>query len=150
MAPWTSAVTNGSGLASCAGPVPSGAGIDTSTPDQKTFTVTARDLAGNAATLTRTYKVVAPTPPRITASVSFGFAGSRGRLRFRSLSVKGVPKGATVSARCTGKRCPERSFTKRNAKGTVVLKPFLRRPIRAGTRLTVSVTKAGAVGLSRP
>jgi hypothetical protein len=76
MAPWTSAVTNGSGLASCAGPVPSGAGIDTSTPGQKTFTVTASDLAGNAASLTRTYTVVAPTPPTITASVSFGFAGS--------------------------------------------------------------------------
>jgi hypothetical protein len=28
-----------------------------------------------------------------------------------------------------GKRCPARSFTKRDAKGTVVLKPFLRRPI---------------------
>jgi hypothetical protein len=117
MAPWTSAVTNGSGLASCAGPVPSGAGIDTSTPDQKTFTVTASDLAGNAATLTRTYKVVALTPPRITASVSFGFCRqprqaavplaqrqgrAEGRDRVGALHGEAVPGALVHEAQCEG------------------------------------------------
>jgi hypothetical protein len=39
----------GSGIDSCAGPVPSGGKIDTGSVGPKTFTVEARDRAGNAA-----------------------------------------------------------------------------------------------------
>lgn len=47
----------GSGVAACAGPVASGAALPTSTVGQKTFTVSARDVAGNTATATSTYAV---------------------------------------------------------------------------------------------
>jgi hypothetical protein len=133
---------NGSGLASCTGPVAAGAPLDTATPGPKTFTVTASDRAGNAASLTHTYIVVAPPPPTVNASVSFAFARAHGGLRFTSLLVKDVPRGATVTARLRhGRR-----FVKRNAHGTVALRRFEHRTLKRGTRLTVSVTKAGAIG----
>ena len=47
----------GSGLASCVGPVSSGAPIDTSTTGNHTFTVTATDNAGNQAETTVHYSV---------------------------------------------------------------------------------------------
>jgi len=53
----------GSGLASCIGPVADGASLDTSTVGPRSFTVTAADEAGNAASLTHDYAIV------------YGFAG---------------------------------------------------------------------------
>ena len=47
----------GSGLESCAGDVPAGAGIDTDTLGDRTFTVTATDRAGNTTTRTVIYRV---------------------------------------------------------------------------------------------
>ena len=47
----------GSGLATCAGPVSSGATIDTSSPGTQTFTVTAIDAVGNTSTQSVTYTV---------------------------------------------------------------------------------------------
>jgi YVTN family beta-propeller protein len=50
----------GSGLASCEGDVASGAALDTTTAGPHTFTVTARDAAGNIAKVTHTYTVASP------------------------------------------------------------------------------------------
>jgi hypothetical protein len=47
----------GSGLATCAGPVASGAAIDTASVGPKTFTVNATDVAGNPATSTHDYQL---------------------------------------------------------------------------------------------
>jgi hypothetical protein len=47
----------GSGVASCTGPVASGAAISTSTPGDNTFTVQARDAAGNTSSTTVHYQV---------------------------------------------------------------------------------------------
>ncbi len=49
-------------VASCSGPVASGAAIDTSTAGAHSFTVTAADKAGNKASKTVTYTVT-PLPP---------------------------------------------------------------------------------------
>ena len=66
------------------------------------------------------------------------------------LVVTEVPRDATVTATCRtkqGRRCRGiRSFVKRNARGTVKLKPFLRHPLRGGTVIEVRVTKPGAIG----
>jgi uncharacterized repeat protein (TIGR01451 family) len=53
----------GAGLASCAGPVADGDPIDTATAGPKSFTVTARDNAGNERSLTHRYTVSAPPRP---------------------------------------------------------------------------------------
>lgn len=141
----------GSGVASCAGPVPSGGFLDSSTPGQKTFTVTASDKAGNTSSLTRTYTVSAPVVvsqrKSINFSLSFVFAASRKSTRFSSLTVKGEPKGSTVSVKCTGKGCPAKSFKKKNAKGSVSLKPYVKKALRKGLKLTVTVTKTGYVSM---
>ena len=57
----------GSGLASCSGPVASGSAIDTSTPGQHTFTVTASDNADNTASSTAHYTVAAPPTAQISS-----------------------------------------------------------------------------------
>jgi hypothetical protein len=47
-------------LASCSGPIPSGQAINTSTPGQHSFTVTATDADGNTSTQTASYNVAGP------------------------------------------------------------------------------------------
>jgi hypothetical protein len=143
---------NGSGLASCAGTVPNGAAIDTATAGQKTFTVNAADKAGNKATLTRTYTVQRPVVvsqvrPQINISLSFLFAAGGKSTKFKQLTVKGIPKKATLRVTCKGKGCPKKTFTKKKASGSVSLKPFVKTPLRKGIVLTISVTKSGAVGM---
>ncbi len=93
--------------------------------------------------------VVAPRDPeRILVILGFAFRKSTVAFTtFTKLQVKAVPIGATVSATCTapkGKKCPARSFTKKNAFGTVNLSKWVGKKLAAGTRLTVTVTKPGA------
>jgi hypothetical protein len=52
-----------SGVASCQGPVADGANIDTSSTGTKTFTVNAKDNAGNTNSVSHTYTVNNPTTP---------------------------------------------------------------------------------------
>jgi hypothetical protein len=161
----------GSGVASCSGPVGSGAAIDTSAPGTFGFTVTGTDKAGNSASATRTYTVASPPPPpapnlsasnrpaapeRVNVTLAFGFPSAAASTRFTLLQVKNVPRGATVKATCKGRGCPTKRvkgkrknvvFTKKNASGNVKLKPFLRRSLRAGAVITVTVTKPGAFGM---
>jgi Ca2+-binding RTX toxin-like protein len=64
-----------SGIASCTGPVADGSPIDTSVPGSHTFTVTARDWAGNEHAATVSYTVVArPTCAGLPATI-IGTAG---------------------------------------------------------------------------
>ena len=56
----------GSGLASCSGPVPDTAPLDTSHVGTFRFSVSAVDQAGNRASATSTYQVVDRTPPSIS------------------------------------------------------------------------------------
>jgi hypothetical protein len=57
---------NGSGVASCAGDVASGADIDTGTLGEHTFTVATADNAGNTGSSSVTYTVVDTTEPGIS------------------------------------------------------------------------------------
>jgi hypothetical protein len=56
----------GSGLATCTGTVADGAGVDTSSVGEKTFTVEAADNAGNKASKRVSYTVVDQSPPAIS------------------------------------------------------------------------------------
>ena len=148
----------GTGIDRCTGTVPAGASIDTGSPGTKTFTVEAVDRAGNSATASRTYTVAAPPPPplppvelkRILVTLSSNFPSVGKTIRFTRLVVKDVPRGSTVTATCRtkqGRRCRGiRKFTKRNARGSVSLKRFLRKTLRAGTVIEVRVTKPGRIG----
>jgi hypothetical protein len=68
-----------SALSSCAGPVASGAAIDTTTPGPHGFTVTALDQDGGNATATSSYTVsAAPSRGIVTASVARARTGAAG------------------------------------------------------------------------
>lgn len=71
-------------VTSCAGTVPDGAAVNTSTLGQKAFSVTATDTAGRTATVTHRYTVVDATAP--TVSITSPAANAT------------FPQGATVLA----------------------------------------------------
>ena len=69
--------------------------------------------------------------------------------RFATLSVKGVPAGATITVTCTG-GCPRKAQTLTSAKGgTVKLDGWLRKRLKTGATLTISVTKPGMAGMTK-
>lgn len=61
----------GSGIAACDGTVADGELVDTSSPGEKTFTVTARDNAGNASSVTHVYTVSEPPTATTYAADAF-------------------------------------------------------------------------------
>jgi hypothetical protein len=65
------------------------------------------------------------------------------------LRVKRVPAGATITVACTG-TCPKKKLTMKVSKAaaSVALKPF-QKSLRAGTTITVTVTKPGMIGSSQ-
>jgi len=88
-----------------------------------------------------------PAKPKIGFSLQSFMTAGRRSTRFSTLSVKGVPKGATVKVTCTG-GCPRKRQTIKKS-GTVALTGYRKRSIRAGAKLTISVTKAGSIGMAK-
>jgi hypothetical protein len=92
----------------------------------------------------------APAPPAAPAQprrivITIDYFLSHGRItRF---NVKGAPRGARLTAKCR-KHCARKSYTVRKTKGTVKLrtKLFGHRRVKAGTKVTVTVTRAGRIG----
>ncbi len=65
----------GSGIAAtggCVGNVAVGSPIETNTPGAKTFTVTAKDAAGNTGTVTANYVVLPPIAPNVLVKADYG------------------------------------------------------------------------------
>ena len=155
----------GSGVASCSGPVASGAArrhVDAL--GRSASRSPAQTTLATAASATKTYTVVAPppvvvpfTPPgRVNVTLSFLFPSAAASTKFTLLQVKGVPSGSTVTATCKGGGCPTKKvkgkkqnvvFTKKNASGTVNLTAFRNKALKAGAVLTVTVTKPGSFGM---
>jgi hypothetical protein len=52
-----------------------------------------------------------------------------------------APKGARIAVKCAGRHCPRRTVAQ--AAGLVHIKPF-ERSLRAGTKLTITVSKPGS------
>ena len=101
------------------------------------------------AAATPTAPPVIPTPPsRIAVTIAFDFPSAKQSTTFTLLQVKGAPSGATVEVRARCPKCPAKSSLKKhNAPRVLSLKPWLRKPLRAGTVLTVTVTKPGTFGM---
>ncbi len=129
-ADFSCADTGRSGLASCVGTVASGAPLSTTTVGTKTFTVTARDGAGNETVTTNTYRVV--------YAVS-GFFGP-------------VDNQPTVNAAKAGRAIPV-MFSLGGDQGLAVLEPGypLSRSVNcsSGAQVdTIETTTANASGLT--
>ena len=98
---------------------------------------------------------VAPPPPPPIAEPSsivfiFGYEYLKSTnkfTKFNILQLKALPVQSIVKVTCKGprgKKCPGgKSFSKSNAFGTVNLKKWKNKKLRAGTKLTATVTKAG-------
>ena len=115
-----------------------------------TFRVRVRDAANDEVVQSRTFTVdtsVAPPPARpvINALLSSDYKAFRKHTIYKRLVVTNVPSGAKVSVTCKGKKCPTKSFTK-TGNGNVKLAKFLKKKLRAGTKLTIRVTKEGSIG----
>ena len=118
--------------------------------------MTTTDGAGNTATLTRSYRVVPPPPPeRLNFTLGFDFSRAGTSTRFTRLLIKEAPRGATVEVSCRGRTCPTRrvrgkrqptTFTQPIGTRAITLRPWIRKALRAGTVLTVTVTRPAAVG----
>jgi hypothetical protein len=87
------------------------------------------------------------TPPRARMRITLVPQWrSMGRTTIlRRLVARGVPAGATIVARCSSARCAKRRLVKRAASSSVDLTALVRsRRLPAGTRITVTVTRAGS------
>ncbi|MEA2365316.1 MAG: hypothetical protein QOI32_828 [Thermoleophilaceae bacterium] len=92
----------GSGVATCAGPVASGAAVDTSSLGAKTFTVNATDNAGNPTSRSVTYTVADQQAPTITVTTpADGAVYSPGQRVLAAYSCADQPGGSGVAA-CQG------------------------------------------------
>jgi hypothetical protein len=87
--------------------------------------------------------------PSISVTLSYFMRARQRSTTFSTLSVKGVPAGATVTVTCKGK-CPKKrlKITSRRG-GTVTLAAFRRKALKVGTTLTVSVTRSGMTGMAK-
>ena len=106
----------------------------------------APTISLNGAGVAPTQPVIVTTPVRLSPTLSYGFSRlGRTSSRFTTLSVKGVPKGATVRVTCS-KGCARKAMTSTRS-GTVSLKAFVRRSLRVKTKISVRVTKPGTLGV---
>jgi hypothetical protein len=102
-------------------------------------------------------------PPVIKVLVPFTFSSSTAKAtKFTHMKLTGVPSGSTVTVSCLAGSCPsallhkvkvkkhaktvKRALVLRNQHGTVDLKRLITKPLKAGTKLEVLVTKTGSVG----
>jgi len=96
-----------------------------------------------------------PTPapvgqplPKLAVTLSYFMRANKRDTRFSTLSLKGVPSGATITVKCTG-GCPRKTATIKGKRGTVAITAFRNRALKAGAKLTIEVTKPGSVGTSK-
>lgn len=122
-------------------------------PGARTVTVKATDAVGNERTATRTIEVSSPATAklrRLRARLSSSFKPHGKFTTVKKLQLN-VPSGSTVAAICKAgkKKCAgkaKKKFTKKKASGKVSLSPYVGRDFKAGTTITITVSKPGFIG----
>jgi hypothetical protein len=126
-------------------------------PGTYTFEVRATDAVGNtdATPARRTVTIVDPgvfsggpgrtAVPVVNVALTYHYRKLNARATdLDRLVVQSVPAGSTVSVSCP-KGCSKKRFLKTGASGTISLKVLLKKPLKVKTRITVTVSKPGAV-----
>ncbi len=86
------------------------------------------------------------TPRRLVVTLGFTYSARKRSTRLKSLVVKDVPRGGTVDARCA-RGCSRKSLVQRNLRSTKVsLAALVKRPLKVGTRITITATAPGTIG----
>ena len=145
------------GFAPCA----SGITLENLSAAAHRFEVRAIDAAGNvSAVAARNWVVFAfpsagPAPQgaanveQIVVTLAFFATAKKKTTKFTTLQVKNVPLNSTVKVTCAGKGCPSglkgKGFTKTKAFGTVSLAKFIKKSLRTGDKITVTVSKPNAI-----
>jgi hypothetical protein len=139
-----------------------------------TFSVraTATDAVGNSRSDTRSVQITNPPPPPppggggggggpqpltvLPSTASINSLGFKKYTKLLTLSVKNLPAGATVRVTCKTKRkkqqkkgCAYKSkrFTTSGARARLNLrKPFAKKRIPVGTKITITITAPGFLG----
>jgi PKD repeat protein len=116
-----------------------------------TIRLRAVDSAGaassNAVTMNVRTRPVPPVTslPQIDARVRVTSQRGRSSTRILTLGVR-APRGAMVKVKCIGKGCPKRTASSTRSKGKALRMRWLEHRLRAGTRITISVTRSGYIG----
>ena len=108
------------------------------------FAVRAADVAGNATVVERPFKVNAPGG-KLLALVRHRWSRIGRNTRVRTLEVRELPAGATVTVACKGRGCPAgKPATLRPRRGAVLLTGRFRgRLLAPGTLITVRAAAPG-------
>lgn len=118
-----------------AGPPPVVVATPQPTPDTSGPSVPVVGGGGDVPHLSAAGAKSADAAPQIVVTLAFRFSSAtKTSTKLTSLVVKGVPAGATVTAP---------GFKKTNASGDVSLKPLTKKPLRARTKLVVTISKPG-------
>jgi hypothetical protein len=88
----------------------------------------------------------ATTLRRLVITIGFTYSARRRTTRLKSLTVKDMARGGTVSARCA-RGCSRKSLVKRNVRSSKVsLSALVKKPLKVGTKITITATAPGTIG----
>jgi hypothetical protein len=124
-------------------PTPTPTPAPTATPDPAFDTAVGTPVPTSGAVLretARSRRVIRPFP----------VVRMKGRLTSRGANVQVLsvraPRAAKISVRCTGRSCPASRWSRSSRKSRLTRMARFERSLRAGVRITVSVTRRGYVG----
>ncbi len=115
-----------------------------------TATATSEPVVVPTAAPTSAPPVPTPTPSpalqRVNSNLTWSYDSSSKGTKFTTLTLSGVPKGATIEVRCSGKGCPRKTWVKKNAPAKLSLTVFRNKTLRRGATLEVRTLATGAIG----
>ena len=92
------------------------------------------------------FPVPLPTPI-LSTTVSHSSSAYRAFTTFTRLTVSNVPAKAKVRVTCTKRGCKAKTYKTTKAKSKPnIFKPFKKRKLKVGTKITISITAPGFVG----
>jgi hypothetical protein len=130
-------------------PPPAPPPAPTPTPAPQPTPVPAFDTVA-AAPVTTQGEVLQETARKRRVLRPFPIVRMKGRLTTRGAKVQVLsvraPRAAKISVRCRGKSCPASRWSRSHRKSRLTRMARYERSLRAGVKLTVSVTRRGYVG----
>lgn len=122
--------------------------VDANSPKKEVYMIgkgiidTSRPLLPYSPAPTPSPTPVPTAAPADEPELTFASAPGRKSTRLFGLRLLHVPAGSTVTVRCA-KGCPVKTYSKRDATGTVSLKRFTTRALKVGTTIKITLVTPG-------